>query len=184
MRARALLLVGLTIAASGCAWSPDLGFGDAAATERTSAVYAAVIRRLVMEDHTFGMGPAPFERVYVIDGVVDGAGDVYAEPKGPRKPFSPAVKRSISRALADLPPVRFVSDREAVVVVGETSCAHVKNGGALISLGPISKARQGAVTVGNELFVACLAGQWLTYVLERREGTWRVVGTKGPIAVS
>jgi hypothetical protein len=34
------------------------------------------------------------------------------------------------------------------------------------------------------MFFACLGGQWLTYVLERSDGDWQVVGTRGPVAIS
>jgi hypothetical protein len=86
------------------------------------------------------------------------------------------------RELADLPPVELVSDPGSVVI-GKKRCAHVKGNGVLITLGPISGGND-EVTVPNSLFFACLGGQWLTYVLERSDSAWQVVGTKGPIAIS
>jgi hypothetical protein len=40
------------------------------------------------------------------------------------------------------------------------------------------------VTVPNDIFFACLGGQWLTYVLEQADGNWRVSGTTGVIGIS
>jgi hypothetical protein len=189
VRRVALLLVVIALAASGCrAWTGISGTArldenGAEETRRTAAVYAAVIRQLVTKDHTFGAAPSPFERVFVVDGAVAAAGDVLRARQKPTRPFSAAVKREILEALRDLPPVRFVAEPDTVIV-GEKSCARVRGEGALISLGPIRNARGGAVTVANSLFIACLGGQWLTYVLEPKDGSWRVLGTKGPIAIS
>jgi len=188
------LLVGLVILLSACGGSTDVdpgsplgpvpdGDSGQTADQRSVAVYAAVIRRLVTKDHTFGGEPSPFERVFVVDGVVKGAGNPQAGGDVAREPFPAGVKDGIARALADLPDVEFVADRDSVIV-GENECGHVKGGGVLISLGPVTERAGGRVTVANELFFACLGGQWLTYVLERSDGDWKVVGTKGPIAIS
>jgi hypothetical protein len=50
----------------------------------------------------------------------------------------------------------------------------------LISLGPIANARGEAVTVATWIVSGCLGknGQWLTYVLQPKGGSWRVVRTK------
>jgi hypothetical protein len=64
-----------------------------------------------------------------------------------------------------------------------SSPGHVKNGGVLISLGPIEEDRR-RVRVGNSLWISGLAGQWLTYVLEQRDGHWTVTGRSGPTAIS
>jgi hypothetical protein len=176
----------VALAASGCAWTGSFaprGANEDGAGERTAAIYTAVIRQLVMKDHTFGQGPAPFKRVFVVDGAIRTAEEPLAGTDRPPKSFSLAVKLQILEALQDLPPVRFVADPDTVIV-DRNGCAQVKGGGVLISLGPIDKARGEAVRVPNGLFIACLGGQWLTYVLEPRAGTWRVVGTTGPVVIS
>ncbi|MDQ3669056.1 MAG: hypothetical protein M3377_02080 [Actinomycetota bacterium] len=99
-----------------------------------------------------------------------------------RPPFAAQLKETVVRALADLPRVEFLSD-PATVPVDEKTCPRVKGDGVLISLGPISKGDR-RVTVATGLFVACLGGQWLTYVLERGDDEWRIVGTRGPVAIS
>jgi hypothetical protein len=187
MRRLALFPILVILAASGCqAWTGALAPAredGGAAAERTAAIYSAVIRQLVLKDHTFGQGPAPFKRVFVVDGAVGSANDLPVGMESSSVPFFPAVKQKILEALPDLPPVRFVADPDTVIV-DRNGCAQVKGGGALISLGPVKKARGGAVTVANGLFIACLGGQWLTYVLEPQDGSWRVVGTTGPVVVS
>lgn len=158
--------------------------GKADGDQREASIYAAVIRQLVLEDHTFGGEPSPFERVFVIDGVVDGADDPLAGPhQTAQKAFDAGTRVQIARDLKDLPPLQFVSESRSVIA--ETKgCARVKGGGVVISLGPISKGTAATVTVANGLFFACLGGQWLTYVLKPVAGDWRVVGTTGPIAIS
>jgi hypothetical protein len=47
---------------------PQTKPGDGVA--RRIEIYSAVIRRLVTRDHTFGSGPSPFQRIYVLDGVI------------------------------------------------------------------------------------------------------------------
>jgi hypothetical protein len=188
MRRIALLAVVVALAAAGCqAWTgvsapARLDEDGDTGTERTSAIYAAVIRQLLTNDHYLGEG-RPFERVFVVRT----DGDPFVGTESPLRPFSPAVERAILEALRDLPPVRVVPDLDTVMV-DEKSCRGlaVTRGGVLVSLGPIAEARGGAVTVPSFLLSGCLGknGQWLTYVLELKDLGWRVVGTKGPIAIS
>lgn len=187
MRSVGVLLVLLTLLVAGCSRTTgpitrDGDDADAAVEERMIEVYSAIIRQLITVDHTFGEAPSPFDRVFVVDGVAADGGDPMAIPPGTVEPFSPEVRAGILRELADLPPVRFVTDPDSVVI-GEKQCAHVKGNGALITLGPISGGQR-KVTVPSDLFFGCLGGLWLTYVLEAEDGGWHVAGTKGGIAIS
>jgi hypothetical protein len=163
------------------------GTGSAGLLPRETSVYAAVIRQLVTKDHTFGGGDPGFEVVYVMDGVVAGAGkiDGNVDESDPAQPFGDEVKDGLLGALEDLPPIEFVSERSAVVVGTNSGKApgYVKNSGVLISLGPIEGSATKA-EVGNSLWISGLAGQWQTYVLEAQEGAWKVSGTTGPVAIS
>ncbi len=114
-----VLLVLVALLAAGCHGGPtesDAGGGKSPETtddeKRMIDVYAAIIRQLVTKDHTFGSGPSPFERVYVLDGV---AADSDAVRSQAAEPFSPAVRAGILEKLRDLPPVEFVSDPGSVV---------------------------------------------------------------------
>jgi hypothetical protein len=194
MRKIGVILLGVALALTACgggdepASRPDSGAtggtpgGKEQGTERTAAVYAAVIRRLMTKDHTFGGGDPPFERIFVFDGAVERAANPTILPSGAVEPFDPELQSAIARRLADLSPLEFVSDPGSVVV-GRNRCARVFGNGVLVTLGPIVGAATG-VTVSNSLFFACLGGQWLTYVLEGEGDDWRVVGTKGPVAIS
>jgi len=163
------------------------GKGSAGQLPRETSVYAAVIRQLVTKDHTFGGGDPGFEIVYVMDGVVAGAGkiDGNVDESDPAQPFGDEVKAELLGALEDLPPIEFVSERSSVVVGTNSGKApgYVKNKGVLISLGPIEGSGTKA-EVGNSLWISGLAGQWQTYVLEARDGSWKVAGTTGPVAIS
>jgi hypothetical protein len=182
MRRIGALLIGLTLVLAGCGGGAVTSPGgptdaDAGMEARMIGVYSAIIRQLVTEDHTFGSGPPPFDRVFVLDGADAEAGDPMAVPPSTVEPFSPAVQAGIIRELADLPPVKFVADRDSIVIT-KHECAQVKGDGVLITLGPISGGPD-RVTVPSDMFEACLAGLWVTYELERADDRWLVVGTDG-----
>jgi hypothetical protein len=152
------------------------------ATDRSAGIYAAVIRQLLTKDTTFGPGERPFVRAFVVDGIVADAGDPDVTP-GSRTPFGEGVREAIAKQLEDLAPVKFVADPQSVIVSAGGLDAHVRDGGVLITLGPISGGGD-RVTVSNSLFFAALGAQWLTYVLEQQDGAWHVSGTTGPRAIS
>ncbi len=186
----AMALAALCLATTACKGTgpgagqgvPDPRPGVEADVEETVSVYAAVIRQLVTRDHTYGDDPK-FRVVYVLDGVVANAEDPLrsTNDRQPAAPFDRRVKEGLRRALTDLPSVRFVKEPDSVIAGEEPG--HVINHGVLLTLGPIRGGPR-KVTVGNELWINGLAGQWLTYVVERRARQWRVTGTKGPVAIS
>jgi hypothetical protein len=159
---------------------PSTGPPSSSGVKRMVLIYSAVIRRLVTRDHTFGNSRTPFKHVYVIDGVVEGAGDVRGDSKK-GKPFSSQFREGIKRELDALPRIDFVRDSD--VVRSGDEWGKVKDDGVIITLGPILE-KDGRVQVGTNLRCSELCGQWLTYVLERHRGEWRVTGTVGPVAIS
>jgi hypothetical protein len=157
-------------------------------TNRDASIYAAVVRRLVQKDNTFGSNPG-FKIVYVIHGPVQDASD-------PEKPvteyeaegaFSHDIQDGVKflSKLRGLPPVEFVAERGSVVVGehGGSEPGRVKNRGVLIALGPIEAAGN-TVEVEASLWINGLAGKWLTYVLAETHGVWKVTGTTGSMAIS
>ncbi len=195
MAAGILVAATLTLAAPlGCGGGADesqqptpgaLDSGEPAAqsTNRSAAIYAAVVRQLVTKDHTFGGADPGFKVVYVLDGVVADAADPSKPPNAqePKEPFSHDVKDGVRflSTLADLPPVEFVPERaSAVAGASASSPGQVKNGGVLISLGPIQPNGK-SVEVETSLWINGLAGQWVTYVVEQRDGGWSVTGISG-----
>jgi hypothetical protein len=165
---------------SGRAPAASPGKSRQATIDRTVAIYSAVIRRLVTKDHTFGRAKSPFNHVYVVNGAVEKAGHVTKEGE-PGTPFSREVRDGI-RAALDLLPLDFVPDRDSVLL-GKYGAGGVMNQGVVISLGPIPPGGS-KVEVENNLWCGSTCGQWLTYVLEWQDGTWRVTGTEGPYAIS
>lgn len=195
MSRTAVILIAAVIAASGCAsqgaqpsTSSSPSTGTAAPTDDAGTeveVYAAVIRRLVTEDHTFGTGDPPFRRVYVVDGPIPDAGDPGAvgAPSGAApEPFPSHVIAGIVEELDDLPPVTFVADADRVRR-GRRGMGGVRHDGVIITLGPL-EPRDGRIHVSTSLWCGGLCGQWLTYVLAEDDGRWEITGTTGPQAMS
>ena len=193
MRRLAFALTAVMIVANACTGAPG---GQAerpsprAETEtvdkQTAAeieIYAAVIRRLVTKDHTFGTGPSPFEYIYVVNGPIEDAGDPLGDHFGPAsEPFPKNVVDGIEQELRDLSPVRFITDgREARR--GKHGMGGVTNDGVIISLGPIER-NKGRISIGNGLWCGGTCGQRLTYVLTQQDGKWKITGTTGPYAIS
>ena len=154
--------------------------GPPARIEREIHVYAAVVRRLVKRDHTFGRGPSPFEHVYIVDGPVPGAERVPPTNEEPVRRFDPSVRQGLIAALTELPPIDFIADPDEV---RKPRLGAVKNHGVIITLAPI-KGGPRKVTVGNGLWCGGLCGQWQTYVVKKRAAAWEVTGTTGPYAIS
>ena len=151
------------------------------AVERQVAIYSAIIRQLVTVDHTFGDGDPGFRVIYVLDRTDGGAGDPEGTGQG-GQPLAPEVQEGIKAALKDLPPVEFVSDRNSVVG-SDTEGNQVHNEGALVTLAPIPDGED-RVEVDASLYMANVAGTWLTYVLEGSAADWKVTGTTGAVGIS
>jgi hypothetical protein len=97
-------------------------------------------------------------------------------------PVSPAVRRSITQALADVGPVTFVSSPDAVVDHHQ-GCGQVRDRGILVTLGPVEGIGE-QVQVGVYGFVACLGASSVIYRVEQTSNSWRVAGivVQGPVA--
>lgn len=155
----------------------DVGAG----TPRRAEIYAAVIRQLVTVDHTFGAAQPRFRVVYVVDGVVPGAGSSRRDYFTPARPFGEELTAGIRQRLeGEVPPIRFVADGEDALRSVRTGT--VENRGVLVSLGPIGR-KNGRVRVPNMLWCGGKCAQWMTYVLAERDGRW-VVTRSGPATIS
>jgi hypothetical protein len=149
---------------------------------RAVGIYAAVIRRLVTEDHTFGGGPSPFDHVYVLDAPRVGAGDAVEPGARSDGRFSREMKESLQTRLAALPPIDFIP-RSRAARQGSGLQTRVKKNGVIISVGPII-GRGRSVKVSNSLWCGSLCGQWQTYRVKLEGGSWQVQGTVGVVAIS
>jgi hypothetical protein len=170
----------IAVLSSSCA--ERAGPSSAPEPSRESQVYAAIVRQLVTEDHTFGGGDPGFRVIYVLDRAAPDAGDAMGAVENDGPPIPVRVQEEIRAALADLPPVRFVAtSRDVVGSMAEGGA--VMNHGALVTLGTIPPGED-RVEVGASLYIANLAGTWLTYVVELGGDGWAVTGTTGPVAIS
>ena len=141
-----------------------------------SAVYAAVIRRLV-KDHSAG---PPARRIYVVDGVTGRAArPLFDARRDPPVPFASVLREGIAEGLRDLAPVEFVRTRRSVL----TRSGAVRGNAVLITLGAIRRNGKSA-RVGCNAYSSGKGALWLTYVLRGTAGTWRVTGTTGPMIIS
>ena len=153
-----------------------------AAERRSIGVYAAVFRQLVTKDHTFGGGLSPFDRVFIVSGVVEKGGRTRNMWKI-TEPFSEEVRAGLRSELRALPPITFVSGAEAHRIVDERMDGGDGRFAAILSVGPID-GDGSKVEVSNSLWCGGLCAQWSTYVLEATNGGWKTTGTTGPIAIS
>ena len=144
---------------------------------RDSRIYSAVIRQLLAE-----RSQTRADVVYVVNGAIAGAG----KPRG--DPFRPSTQRfgrdvvdGILRLLDDdHPPLRFITDGNDVVRKNGV----VKNGGVLISLGPIERRSKRRALVANTFWCGGKCSQWQTYVVSNKNGRWRITGVSGPVVAS
>ncbi len=142
-----------------------------------SAIYAAVARQLYTVDHTFGDNPPNFPIVYLVgDTYSPTVGDEYIDIKE-------SVKTAVVTALSDLPAqFIWVQHRDEVPIDEATS--GVEGGGAIFTLGSIELQEDGSVQVTASLYFASLGGGGTTYMLERENGQWHIIGTTGQMWIS
>ena len=116
----------------------------------------------------------------MLDHAVAGAGASGQGASG-GGPIPAAVRRAVTRSLADVGRLSFVPSGAAVIVRG--SCGQVRDRGILITLGPVEGVGV-QVQVGIYGHVSCLAANSLAYRVERTSGGWRVAGVvwRGPVA--
>lgn len=188
----ALLLAGLllsactdqprTLPAPTKSLDPSANAGPSRAELRSIEVYGAVLRRLIMKDHTFGRGRSPFDHVYVLDGAVRN-GARWRNMWKITKPFSEEVRKGLREELRALPPITFISGTRAQRMGDKGMVRGVEGMGVILSVGSID-GHGSRVEVSNSLWCSGLCGQWLTYVLELTEGRWKITGTTGPMVIS
>ena len=186
-RIAAGLTAGLVlITAAGCArqamaGDPAPSGPGSAGEDRDGAVYTQVLRRYLSTPGENSFPERTFRHVYVLDQAMPDSGDPQARPVA-GEPIPAATQRAVAGALADVGPVTFVADRESVLVMRD-GCAAVKDGGILVTLGPVDGDGD-RVEVGVYGFVACLGATWLTYVVRHTAGGWQVTGTTGTMGIS
>jgi hypothetical protein len=154
---------------------------DLTRRDRQAQIYAAVLRRyLTSGDASVGAGHR-FPQVFVLDHTVAGAGASGYAVTG-SGPIPAEVQRAITGALAEVGPLTFVASGDEVIVEPQ-GCAHVRDDGILVTLGPVDGVGD-RVQVGVNGFLACLGANSLTYSVQQTSSGWRVGGITalGPVA--
>ena len=154
---------------------------NAQVEDRQAAVYAEVLRRYLATPNENSFPGRAFTNVYVLDRTVPGAGDPMNNGNG-GTPIAVPTQERITAAVTGFGAVTFIADKNTVIE-DPNGCARVRDGGILITLGPVAGSGD-RVEVAVSGFVACLGATWLTYVVVKETGGWRVSGTTGSIAVA
>ena len=146
-----------------------------------ATIYAAVVRQLYTVDHTYGSKPPNWPVIYLQRSTDDRVGDSRsAEAKS--SILAESVQEAIVAALDDLPAeFIWVDDRREVM---DESIMAVKDNGALITLGNTYLQGDGTVQVAASLYFASEGGGGRTYIVERVDGVWQVIGDTGKIWIS
>ncbi|HID77415.1 MAG TPA: hypothetical protein EYP56_15650 [Planctomycetaceae bacterium] len=141
------------------------------------AIYAAAVRQLVTVDHAFSDQAPDAPLVYLVRTTDDSVGDPDAPHSEPRV-LPEKVQEAVVDALAGLAvEFRWVDDADEVPRDGRSSV--VEGGGAIITLGNIHFQEDGSALVSASLYFANLGALGKTYIVERVDGLWQVVGTTG-----
>jgi len=149
--------------------------------EDQADIYATVISQVYSKDHTFGSNPPDFPNLYLVYMTDDGAGGDFESPSIPHI-LPETLRLKIEERLSDLPTeIYWVSSFQEVPLEENSG---IKGGGAVIRVGNIHEAEAGAVQVTGSIYIANLAGGGRTYILEKRDGTWRITGDTGVIWMS
>ena len=171
-----LIILSLTLILStltACATTVSTSSED---DEARAAIYTAVVRQLYTVDHTFGE-PPNFPIIYLVEATDDSVGDPNA-PKTKSNLLLRSIQEAITDALEDLP-AEFVWVSGSSEVPRDSNTGVVEGNGAIITLGNVHFQEDGSAFVSASIYIANLAAGGLTYIVERIDNTWQVVGDTG-----
>jgi hypothetical protein len=154
------------------------------APPRAAFVYVAVLKQALVDARPDGR--RGFGVIFVVDGAVHGVARATGT-EDPRHPFASDVKEAMQLLgeQGGLPPIEFVPEVETALrgpSAGRNRFQPRDNG--LLVLLDRAKVRPIGAEVGSMLWADARAMRWQTYVVKEREGSWRVVGTTGQLAIS
>lgn len=141
-----------------------------------AAIYATVVRQLYTVDHTFGE-PPNFPIIYLVETTDDSVGDSDA-PQTKSNVLLRSIQVAITTSLDDLP-AEFVWVGNSNEVPLDSNTGAVAGNGAIITLGNVHFQEDGSALVSASIYIANLAAGGLTYIVERIDGVWHVVGDTG-----
>lgn len=149
-------------------------------TAKEAEIYAAVIRRIVTRDNSFGDNPPDIPNLYIVYTTDDKAGDPVGSSGDPVV-LPAALRNSISGRLADLGSAILWVETRAEVPLTEDGI--VEGGGAIVEVGNIHDVN-GQTQVAASIYFASLAASGRTYILEEKDGAWQVTGDTGAVWIS
>ncbi len=141
-----------------------------------AAIYAAVVRQLYTVDHGF-YEPPNFPIIYIVGATDDRVGDPDA-PQTRSNQLLSSVQVAITASLDDLP-AEFVWVGNFNEVPLDSNTGVVEGNGAIITLGNVHLQEDGSAFVSASIYFANLGAVGLTYIVERIDGAWQVVGDTG-----
>jgi len=144
-----------------------------------TGILTAVIRQVYTVDDTFG-GQGNFTTVYLlaVDDTETGAIPYVSKARSVPAP----VQQGTLAGLTDLP-----AQFRWIASAGEAPRDEqnvVQGNGAIITLGNMHVQEDGTVQVAASIYVGMLAAGGQTYVLERRDGSWKITGVTGTAWIS
>ena len=150
--------------------------GEITDDQAKAAIYTAVVRQLYTVDHTFSKSPN-FPIIYLLETTDDSVGDPDV-PQTKSNVLLNSVQVAITTSLEDLPAeLVWVGDFNEVPLDSNTGV--VEGNGTVITLGNIHFQEDGSALVSASIYIANLAAGGLTYIVERIDGIWQVVGDTG-----
>ena len=178
-----LISLGLTLILSTLtACSTPTNLPTLSEDEQTEAdIYAAVVHQLYTRDHSFGEAPN-FPNIYLVEATNDTVGDPDIL-QAPSRRLPESIQVTITAALDDLPTkVKWAED--FLEVPRDNKTGVVKGNGAIITLGNIHFQEDGTAFVSASIYIANLAASGRTYIVERIDGVWQIVGDTGMMWIS
>ena len=144
-----------------------------------TGILTAVIRQVYTVDDTFG-GQGNFTSVYLlaVDDAETGAIPYVSKARSVAAP----VQQGTLAALTDLS-----AQFKWIASAGEAPRNEqnaVQGNGAIITVGNIRVQDDGTVHLAASIYVGMLAAGGQTYVLERRDGSWKITGVTGTAWIS
>lgn len=189
VRGALLSIVCLVTLAVGCSGPPndavessDITVSAPPSPSPESQIYSAVLVRLVLEDHTFGSGPSPFEAVYVLDRTASRGSGLYQQIDG--APFGDPLEAEVIDQSDGLPTVEFIAEAGERADPGRRGMTGVDNNGVIVSLSDIAHRGDGTAEVGAGYWCGIDCGYGTTYVVGEIAGRWEVLDNAGPITIS
>jgi hypothetical protein len=139
-------------------------------------IYATVLRQLYTVDHTFGE-PPNFPSIYLVETTDDSVGDPDA-PQTKSNVLLKSIQVAITASLEELP-AEFVWVGNSNEVPLDNNTGTVEGNGAIITLGNTHFQEDGSAFVSVSIYIANLAAGGLTYIVERIDGVWQIIGDTG-----